>query len=172
MKLRSGKTIGSTDTIPNSIMLLFTISKPSNVPAAQAAQATQVLVKKIKDCLTSLDLVTSENIPKRIQICHDVFRLISNNLEFIVTPEFSPSPKFITVVYKKTYELANEIFPSIEAYIAKNRPMASKIYYKMAEETYFLLLKVRQDIEKHRPELKPKYTNDYSGCDCSCCVDD
>lgn len=167
MKLRSGKTTGSDKPLKEN-----TIDFETKTTDVELEKAAQVLVKKIKDCLTSLELVHSENTPKRIQICHEVFSLISNNLEFIVTSDFSPSPKFITTVYKKTYEIANAIFPSIETYIAKNRPMAGRLYHKMAQETYFLLVKVRQDIEKHRPELKPKYTNDYSECDCSSCLYD
>lgn len=162
MKLRSGKTTGSTETTPATTL------------DVELAEAKAVLIKKIQDCLASLALVSAENTPHRIQVCYNVFRIISDNLEFISTTEFSPSPKFITVVYDKTYELADELFPSLEKYITENRPTNGEMLYKIADETYFLILKVRQDIEKHRPELKPKYNNNdywYTGCDCNSCLE-
>ena len=140
MKLRSGKTTGSDETKID----------------VEIAQAKDILIKKIKDCMDAIALISAENTPLRIEICHNVFKIVSENLDFIITPEFNPSPKFITVVYNKTYELADNIYPSLDKYIAENKPMHSKLLYNKADEAYFLLLKVREDIEKHLPGLKPK----------------
>lgn len=161
MKLRNGKTTGSDN---------WELLKEKAY--LESKQKKDALVQKIKEGLAAGELVPAENIPERIQSVHNVFTVISDNIDYLVSFDFSFSSKFTTAVYNKTYEIANAIFPSIDTYIAENRIVDNRLYYKMAQETYFLLLKVRQDIEKHCPELKPKYKNDYSGCDCSTCLDD
>jgi hypothetical protein len=149
MKLRSGKTIGSTETSPKTV----------------------ALVNKFKSLLIEIDRVPKTHVPGRIRVCYDIISLFSNNLEFIVTPEFSTSPKFIKVIYNKTYELEDDVYHSLDRYITDNQLRRVKSLDKMADELYFLLLKVRQDIEKHLPELKPKNNNDLTSY-CTCCPDE
>jgi hypothetical protein len=153
MKLRSGKTTYS-DT-------------------------PDTLIARFKAHFAKFETTPKENFPERVQLCYDIFALISDKLHLIDSPEFSPSTKFITAVYNKTYDMDYEhLYNALEDYISDHEPRGVRALCKKTNELQILIMKVREDIQTLHPELKPpSFDDDYEdnycdheNCTCEYCM--
>jgi hypothetical protein len=144
MKLRSGKIINTTTT---------TTLEP--------------LIAQFKELFMKFEATDKENFPERIHVCYDIYTLISNKLDVIDSPEFGPSLKFLKSAYIKTFDLGEELYIALDKYISEQQPYETRFLYRMADEMYDLLMKVRKDVETFHPELKNPYYDD--GCECNYC---
>jgi hypothetical protein len=150
MKLRSGK-----------------ITNPTTLDA---------LTGQFKAYFAALESTPKGNFPDRVQICYEVYNLISKKLHIIDSPEFYPSMKFLTAVYNKTFDLESELYSTLEEYIYEQQ-CGSRFLYKKADELYDLLVTVRRDIKARHPELKAPYPqlkalHGSHECDCGDCMGD
>ncbi len=139
----------------------------------------ETLVAQFKAHFAKFEATPKEDFPERAQLCYDIFTLVSDKLHLIDSPEFSPSTKFITAVYNKTYDMDSEhLYNSLEYYISEQEPREVRALFKKTQELQRLLMKVREDIQTLHPELKPpNYNDDYEddycdheNCTCEYCM--
>jgi hypothetical protein len=147
MQLRNGKTISSVKK--------------------------DTLVGAIQSRLKFIEQVPMDETPSRIAGAKEIFGIILNNIDYIMTDEFSPEQKFVQTVYNKTFEMANEAYYSSELYITEKKPRNSRTIRRQVEEFCGLLSQVQTAIKDRRPDIKspPGYQIAAQWCEdsrCSC----
>ena len=113
------------------------------------------LVEMIKSKLINMEKVPSVDVPSRISAAHDIYRAIFENIDYILSPEFDASDKFITTVYNKTFILGDDAYFLSQTYIETKKPRNSRAIRQEVDEFCHLLTDTRNIIEASRPHIRP-----------------
>jgi hypothetical protein len=125
------------------------------------------LVGAIQSRLKLIGQVSMNETPSRIAAAHEIFSIILDNIDYIMTDEFSPEQKFVQTVYNKTFEMADEAYYSSQAYIETKKPRNSRVIRREVEEFCCLLSQVQAAIDdRRRASIKPSQWCEDPGCSC------
>jgi hypothetical protein len=131
MKLRNGKTINTTHR--------------------------DWLIGTIKTKLTKYENIPLGNVPRRMAEISKIFCIVRDNLDYIMSDEFSPSEKFIQTVYNKTFFLSEDAEHSTVGYIEEHEDCNTAAIYKQTDDFQSLLSEVQQAIVAKRPAIRAPF---------------
>jgi hypothetical protein len=125
------------------------------------------LVGAIQSRLKLIGQVPEDETPIRIAGAHEIFSIILNNIDYIMTDEFSPEQKFVQTVYNKTFEMADQAYDSSDLYITEKKPRNIRTIRRQVEEFCSLLSQVQTAIDdRRRASIKPSSWCEDPGCSC------
>ncbi len=110
MKLRSGRIIGSTAT-PSAPIKKTTPILPVIIPLSDTLykhDKKAFCVETIKQLLDAYSLCFSQD--DRAIVSLSLFHFINTNFDFIASPQFNGTTRFIKAVYDKSIELKSQMY--------------------------------------------------------------
>ena len=113
------------------------------------------LVGSIKSKLINMEKVPPADVPSRISAAHDIYRAIFENIDYILSPEFDATDKFITTVYNKTFILGDDAYFLSQTYIETKKPRNSRAIRQEVDDFCHLLTETRTAIETSRQHIRP-----------------
>ena len=119
------------------------------------------LVCSIKSKLINMEKVPCADVPSRISAAHDIYLSIFDNIDYILSPEFDATDKFITTVYNKTFILGDDAYFLSQTYIETKKPRNSRAIRQEVDNFCHLLTDTRNLIETKRPHIRPPHGYGY-----------
>jgi hypothetical protein len=121
------------------------------------ANKKDTLVGEIKKRQNMVDRVSAGETPSRVAAIKEVFNIILDNIQYIMSDEFQPNGKFVQAVYNKTFIMANDANFSVENYICLNKPRNKHVIRRQMDDFLRLLDQVKCVIKINRPQIRAPY---------------